>query len=263
MTANTMIKRPSLWAAALLLAVLQGCATGPGSNPADPLEPFNRTVFKFNDGVDRAILKPVATGYRNVTPQMVRTGVTNFFGNLSDVWSMVNNALQGKPREATDSLFRVSVNTVFGLGGLLDVASEMKIQKHKEDFGQTLGVYGVGPGAYIVLPLLGPSTVRDTAGSIVDGYGDLVLRAHHVPVRNTAVVLRAVNGRANLLEAGDVLDQAALDKYSFTRDIYLQRRASLIRGNADVKEERFDLPEGAPATSGGAAAAKVPAAPAK
>jgi phospholipid-binding lipoprotein MlaA len=254
-THTTIFQRPAIWAAALLLAVLQGCATGPNANPADPLEPFNRTVFNFNDGLDRAVLKPVATGYRNITPQPVRTGVTNFFGNLSDVWSMVNNILQGKPREATDSLFRVTVNTVFGLGGILDFASQMNIEKHKEDFGQTLGVYGVGPGAYIVLPLLGPSTVRDTAGSIVDGYGDIVIRAHNVPVRNTGVVLRAVNGRANLLEAGDVLDQAALDKYSFTRDIYLQRRASLINDNPDAKEERFDLPEGAPATSGGAPAA--------
>ena len=233
--------------AGLVVATCSGCATAPNANPRDPLEPFNRAMFGFNEGVDRAVLKPVATVYRDVTPQPVRTGVTSFFGNISDVWAIVNNLLQGKGEYAADSLARVTTNTLWGLGGIFDVATELKIPKHSEDFGQTLGVWGVGSGPYLVLPLLGPSTVRDTAGLVVDSQLDLVTQASNVRVRNSLTTLRVVNVRANLLGAGDVLDQAALDKYSFTREIYQQRRTSLI-GNAPAeKEERFDLPEGAPA----------------
>jgi phospholipid-binding lipoprotein MlaA len=249
MTSNNTMKKSTGWAGAAVLAVvlLQGCATGPGANPSDPLEPFNRAMFGFNEGVDRAVLKPVATVYRDVTPQPVRTGVTSFFGNISDVWAIVNNLLQGKGEFAADSLARVTTNTLWGLGGIFDVATELKIPKHSEDFGQTLGVWGVGSGPYLVLPLLGPSSVRDTAGLVVDSQLDLVTQASNVRVRNSLTTLRVVNVRANLLGAGDVLDQAALDKYSFTREIYQQRRTSLI-GNAPAeKEERFDLPEGAPA----------------
>jgi phospholipid-binding lipoprotein MlaA len=255
MTSNNTMKKSTGWAGAAVLAVvlLQGCATGPGANPADPLEPFNRAMFGFNEGVDRAVLKPVATVYRDVTPQPVRTGVTSFFGNISDVWATVNNLLQGKGEAAADSLFRVTTNTIWGLGGIFDVATEMKIPKHTEDFGQTLGVWGVGSGPYLVLPLLGPSTVRDTAGLLVDSQLDVVTQTSNVRVRNSLTTLRVVNVRANLLGAGDVLDQAALDKYSFTREIYQQRRSSLI-GNAPAeKEERFDLPEGAPAAPAPAA----------
>lgn len=246
MTTENTMKKPTSWAAAgLALALLQGCASGPNANPADPLEPFNRTMFNFNDGVDRAVVKPVATVYQDVTPQPVRTGVTNFFSNISDVWSTVNNLLQGKGQAATESFFRVTTNTLWGVGGIFDVASDLKIPKHTEDFGQTLGVWGVGSGPYLVLPLLGPSSARDSVGSLVDYQGDLVSRTHDVPLRNSLTALRLVNARANLLGAGDVLDQAALDKYSFTREIYLQRRRSLIGGAAVEKEERYDLPEGA------------------
>jgi len=251
------MKKSTGWAGAVLaVALLQGCATGPGANPSDPLEPFNRAMFGFNEGLDRTVLKPVATAYRDATLQPVRTGVTSFFGNISDVWSMVNNLLQGKGEAAADSLFRVTTNTLWGLGGIFDVASDMKIPKHSEDFGQTLGVWGVGSGPYLVLPVLGPSSVRDTAGLVVDYQLDAVSQASNVRVRNSLTTLRAVNVRANLLGAGDVLDQAALDKYSFTREIYQQRRNSLI-GNAPVeKEERFDLPEGASTTPAPAPAAK-------
>jgi phospholipid-binding lipoprotein MlaA len=239
------MKKSAGWAGAVLaVALLQGCATGPGANPADPLEPFNRAMFSFNEGVDRAVLKPVATVYRDVTPQPVRTGVTSFFGNISDVWAIVNNLLQGKGEAAADSFARVTTNTLWGLGGIFDVATDMKIKKHSEDFGQTLGVWGVGSGPYLVLPLLGPSSVRDTAGLVVDSQLDLVTQASNVRVRNSLTTLRVVNVRANLLGAGDVLDQAALDKYSFTREIYQQRRNSLIGNVAAEKEERFDLPEG-------------------
>ena len=243
------LKKASCWAAAtLVIALLQGCATGPQANPVDPLEPFNRGVYSFNEGLDRAVLKPVATAYQNITPSPVRTGVTNFFENISDVWSMVNNVLQAKPAEAVDSLFRVTTNTLWGVGGIFDVATELKIPKHKEDFGQTLGTWGLASGPYVVLPLFGPSSVRDTAGLAVDMQGDLVSQSNNVPVRNSLKTLDLVDTRAGLLRAGDLLDQAALDKYAFTRDAYLQRRKSLIGGNERTEpEERFDLPEAPPA----------------
>lgn len=251
MTQKITFKRVSAWtAAALALVLVQGCATGPQANPADPLEPFNRGVFSFNEGLDRAVLKPVATAYQNVTPAPVRTGVTSFFENISDVWSFVNNVLQAKPQYAMDSFFRVTVNTLWGVGGIFDVASELKIPKHSEDFGQTLGVWGVTPGPYVVLPLFGSSTVRDSAGLVVDLKGNLISHADNVPVRNSLTGLRLVDTRANLLNAGNILDQAALDKYTFTRDAYLQRRQSLIGGDKPAEpEERYDLPEGTPATA--------------
>lgn len=258
-TRITMKSSAWLAAAGLTLLLLQGCATGPNANPADPLEPFNRTMFNFNEGVDRAIVKPAATVYQDITPSPVRTGVTNFFGNISDVWSLVNNALQLKPKETVETLMRVSMNTWLGFAGVLDVASEMRLEKHTEDFGQTLGYWGVAPGPYLVVPLLGPSSVRDSVGTLVVGYGDLVRQAGNVPVRNSLITLRAVDTRANFLGAGDVLEEAALDKYTFTREIYLQRRKSLVRdGEAAEKEERYDLPEVTPG-----APPVPPAAPAK
>ena len=230
-------------AAGLVLVLLQGCATGPNANPADPLEPFNRSVFNFNDGVDRAVLKPVATAYRDVTPSPVRTGVSNFFSNIGDVWSLVNNVLQLKPKESAETVMRISFNTLFGFAGVFDIATMMRLEKHTEDFGQTLGYWGVGPGAYVVLPLLGPSTVRDSLGTVVDSQVDLVYRTDRIALRNTLVPLRVVNARANFLDAGQMLEQAALDKYSFTRDLYLQRRQSLVRDGEPEAEERYDLPE--------------------
>ncbi|MDO8374216.1 MAG: VacJ family lipoprotein [Polaromonas sp.] len=237
------MNRTGLWAGLLALALLQGCAVGP--NPRDPFEPFNRSVTRFNDGLDEAIVKPVAQAYQDTVPSPVRTGVNNFFGNLSDAWSFVNNVLQAKPQAAVDSFMRVSVNTLIGLGGVLDWATPMGIERHREDFGKTLGRWGVATGPYLVLPVLGPSTVRDAAARVVDAKGDLVLQIDDVPVRNSLYVLRAVDLRASLLRAGEVLDQAALDKYSFTRDAYLQRRGVVIETNGDT-EERYDLPEAPP-----------------
>lgn len=245
---------------ALALLLLQGCATAPNAisgNPADPLEPFNRTVFKFNDQLDRAIIKPVAVVYRDITPSLVRRGVTNFFNNITDVWSLANNILQLQGTDAGDTLFRVTTNTFWGLGGIFDVASEMQIPRHTEDFGQTLGTWGVESGAYLVLPVLGPSTVRDSLGTLVDLNGNLVSRASDIPVRNSLTALGAVNLRSNFLATGDVLEEAALDKYSFTREVYLQRRRSLIGRETPEKEERFDLPE---ATPGGDPAPAAPTA---
>ncbi len=205
----------------LAAALLSGCATGPGAHPADPLEPYNRAMTTFNERVDDAVLKPVATVYRDVTPRPLRTGVGNFFGNLGDAWTFVNSLLQLRGREAYDSLVRFNVNTVFGLGGVLDIASEMGLPRRKQDFGLTLGRWGVPTGPYLVLPLLGPSTVRDTAVLPVDRWGDLARQADPVSARNALYGLRIVDKRAQLLGAGSVLDSAALDSYTFTRDVYL------------------------------------------
>lgn len=210
--------------AAFGLAVLAGCATGPNVDPDDPLEPYNRGVTKFNDAVDDAVLRPVATAYVEVTPQIVRTGVSNFFANLGDAWSFVNNVLQLKPEPALSSLFRFGFNSTMGLGGVLDVASEMGLDRYKQDFGLTLGRYGVPTGPYFVLPLLGPSTIRDTAALPIDASGNILSTVDPVSARNSLYALRVVDARANLLRASNVLSSAALDKYSFTRDVYLQVR---------------------------------------
>lgn len=227
---------------ALTVVMTPGCATGPNANPADPLEPLNRAVFGINDGLDRALIKPVATVYDKAVPSIVQTGVENFFGNISDVWSIANNALQFKPKETIETFMRVSVNTVFGLGGLLDLGTELRLARNKQDFGQTLGVWGFNAGPYVVLPIFGPSSVRDTFGTVVDGQVDLVNNLRHVPTRNSLTALRILDRRAELLGTTNALDEAALDRYTFTRDVYLRRRASLIGKEAVVKEERFDLP---------------------
>ena len=255
MTIRITMKTASLWAAAALgLALLQGCASGPHVSQYDPLEPFNRSVFRLNEGLDRVVLKPAATAYRDVTPTPVRTGVTSFFENISDFGSFFNNVLQAKPVAAADTFFRFTVNTFWGLGGIFDVASEMKIPKHKEDFGQTMGIWGVASGPYLVLPVLGASTVRDSVGLLVDAQASLLSNADNVPVRNSLTGLRVIDTRANLLNAGDLLDQAALDKYTFSRDIYLQRRQSQIeQSGTPPPEERYDLPETTPATTAPAA----------
>lgn len=210
------------------LVIVAGCATGTNANPADPLEPLNRQVYRFNNAVDDALLRPAATVYVKVLPSPVRSGVNNFFGNLSDVWSFANSVAQLKLQDSAQTFMRVNVNTVFGLGGILDVATELGIDRHNEDFGQTLGHWGVPPGPYLVLPLLGPSTLRDTAALPVDVNGDLVNHIADVAVRNSMYALRLVDIRASLLRVGQLLDDAALDRYSFTRDAFLQRRRSEI-----------------------------------
>jgi len=215
-------------AAALVMALfLTGCASGPPTHtahPSDPFEQYNRSMTKFNDGVDNALLKPTATLWRNVTPQPVRTGVGNFFGNLGDAWSFINNLLQFRGRAAFDSLVRFGTNSTLGLGGMIDIASAAGIERHKQDFGQTLGRWGVPSGPYLVLPLLGPSTVRDTAALPVNSLAEPLRALHPVSHRNALYTLRFVNQRAQLLGATSVLDEAALDSYSFTRDVYLSLR---------------------------------------
>ena len=249
------LARPALPAAVALL--LLGCA-GFNTNPRDPLEPMNRHVTVFNEGVDAMVLKPAATTYRQAVPPLVRTGVSNFFGNLSDAWSFVNSALQFKFQNAAENFMRLNVNTVFGLGGILDIASEMNIERHREDFGQTLGRWGVPAGPYIVLPLLGPSTLRDTLALPVDRKADPLSHFSPVEARNALNVLRLVDVRANLLRVGSVIDEAALDKYTFTREAYLQkRRAEIIENkDSDGAEPKAD---GTPAPAAGPAPAPQPA----
>jgi phospholipid-binding lipoprotein MlaA len=239
---EVMIKRWAAHAVLVALAALSaGCATGPNANPKDPLEPMNRKVATFNDVLDDNVLKPVATGYRDYTPQPVQTGVSNFFRNLSDVWSTANNGLQLKGRDTAESLMRVVVNTTLGIYGIFDVATEIGLQRHPEDFGQTLGYWGVPSGPYVVLPLFGPSTVRDTSVFPIETSVDFVRQHDDIAVRNTAMATRIVDKRASLLQTTDLLSGAAIDKYSFTRDSYLQfRRNQVFDGNPPDEEELTD-----------------------
>lgn len=217
-----------------MLLVLAGCATikdargGPGKR-LDPWENWNRKVFAFNEGLDEHVLKPVATGYAKVVPQFVRRSVDNFFNNAADGWSAINNVLQGKFEPAFQDVVRVTTNSVLGFGGVLDIASEFGLEHHYEDLGQTFGRWGFGAGAYVVWPLLGPSTVRDSIALPADRW----LASPAVVISDGRwqwgiTVLHVVNTRANLLGASRVIDDIALDKYSFLRDAYLQRRRSLV-----------------------------------
>lgn len=217
-------------AAASLLA---GCAHVQHPSPNDPWESYNRGMYAFNDTVDRAVLKPIATGYEKVTPRPVRTCIHNIFGNLGDVWSGINSLLQGRGRDFVDTLGRVLFNSTMGLGGCIDVASMNGARKIPNDFGMTLGVWGLGAGPYFVLPFLGPSTVRDAAGTAVSFASPIsptaaIFAIDDVPVRNSIVGLYIVDTRAGLLEADRLVDQIALDKYSFIRDAYLQRRKAML-----------------------------------
>ncbi len=219
------------YSAALLSCVLMlgGCASVAQPHSQDPLESFNRGVYNFNDGLDQALIKPVAEAYVAVTPSPVRTGVGNFFSNLGDIWTFANSLMQFKGRVAAETAIRFSVNTTWGLGGLLDIATQAGIPKHREDFGQTLGFWGVPAGPYLVLPVLGPSTVRDTAALTVDAQGNVVTQGvDHVSTRNSLSTLNLVNSRAEFLNAGRLVEEAAIDKYSFTRDVFLQRRQSQV-----------------------------------
>lgn len=212
----------------LVLMACHGCASVQTPDPRDPLESFNRSVFALNEGLDQVVFKPAATVYRDVTPQLVRTGVGNFLGNLDDAWSSVNSLMQFKLRDAVDNFMRFGVNTTFGLFGVLDVASEMRIDRHSEDFGQTLGAWGVGTGPYLVLPLFGPSTLRDAAALPVDFNGDLASHTPDIRARNSLRVLNVIDTRAGLLGLSSALDDVALDKYSFARDAFLQRRRNAV-----------------------------------
>ena len=245
----------------LLLAGAAGCATT-GNDPRDPLEGFNRAMYSFNDGFDEAIGKPVATAYRDLLPSPVRSGVRNFFANIADLWIGANNLLQGKPADAITDWVRFAFNSTIGLFGLIDIASEIGIEKHDEDFGQTFGRWGVADGAYLVWPLLGSSSMRDSVGLIFDTSFDPVLHHKPVRVRNAMTVLRATGKRADLLDASRILEEAALDRYVFQRDAYLQRRRSQVYDGNPPRAER-EVPRAdasTPDPSSEAAPASQPAA---
>lgn len=209
------------------LLALGGCASN--GDPRDPLEPMNRSFHTFNETVDRVAMKPLAEAYHTIAPQFVETGIRNVFANLNDVTVLANDLLQFKLQHATSDFLRLTFNSTFGLLGLLDVASEMGLKKRDEDFGQTLGAWGVGDGPYLVLPFFGPSSVRDSAGLAVDNnYLDPVRHIDDIGVRNRSALVRVVSRRADLLEAKEAVDAAALDSYEFTRDIFLERRRAQI-----------------------------------
>ena len=223
----------SLYKFALVLILgaataLVGCATGVDADPLDPLEDYNRSMYQFNDALDRAVIKPLARGYQAITPAPVNKGITNFFNNLSDARSAVNNLLQFKIGRAFSDVGRVAINSTVGILGLLDVANNMNLPRYDEDFGQTLGVWGMGPGPYIVLPFFGPSSGRDGVGVVVDWFTDPVMLIDDNAIRWGLRGLDVVDTRADLLNASRVLEQAALDPYAFVRDAYIQRRRDLV-----------------------------------
>ena len=223
----------------LLGLSLGGCATN--GDPRDPFEPINRGIYTFNDTVDKAVTKPIAQGYRAVLPSPVRTGVSNFFSNIDDIFVTANNLLQFKFHAAASDFTRLLANTTLGIGGIFDVASDFGLEKHNEDLGQTLGYWGVGDGPFLMVPLVGPSNVRDAIGSAVQAYADPIWNLNNVAVRNSLAGLSVVDSRANLLDAEKVLDEAALDPYTFLRDAYIQQRRSLIYDGNPPREELSEL----------------------
>lgn len=230
--------------------VLAGCSTtgseqGYGQSAQDPYESYNRSIYSFNTAIDRAVLQPVARGYQDVVPSPARTGVRNFFSNLGDAWSLVNNTLQFKGEAAMSSFFRVAVNSTFGLGGLLDVATEMRLEKHKTDFGLTLGHWGVPTGPYLMLPFLGPSNVRDTAAWPVDYYGNPLAQLKPDSHRYALTGLRVIDTRANLLGTTDLLESAAVDPYIMMRDFYMAQRTGLNAddGGGTLDDDYYDEDE--------------------
>lgn len=220
-------KNTTMIAAITAASLLSGCSS---LSNKDPFEGVNRGVYKFNDVADKAVIKPIAGAYKAVTPTPVRSGVSNFFSNLGTLVTAVNNLLQFKFSQATTDLGRFAINSTFGIAGLVDVASMDGVEKHDEDFGQTLGYWGMGSGPYIVLPFLGPSSARDTTGFLVDTFVfDPITYIDEPAVRNSMRGVKYLDKRAQLLPASDLLDDAALDPYAFMRDAYFQRRASQIQ----------------------------------
>jgi phospholipid-binding lipoprotein MlaA len=228
---------PRAAAMALSLLAVSGCATT-ASDPRDPFEGYNRAMFAVNDTVDEALFKPVARAYKAVAPAPLRGMVRNFFANLEDVFIGVNSLLQGKPLDAVTDWARFAFNTVFGVFGINDVASEMGLEKHNEDFGQTFGRWGAGDGPYLVLPFFGPSTLRDAGGLVLDVAVDPVSQHRPVDEGNAATAARVVSRRADLLDASRLLEEASLDRYVFLRDAYLQRRRSLVYDGSPPREKR-------------------------
>lgn len=223
----------AIWAPVLLAVLgltLAGCASAPAEYPdIDPYEGFNRAVFSFNKKLDEAAIKPAAIAYQSVTPTFIDNGITNFFGNLTDVRNAFNNLLQFKLTAAVEDVGRIAFNSTIGIGGFVDIASGIGMEKHDEDFGQTLGVWGVGTGPYVVLPLFGPSDARDTLGLAVDStLTSPLFYVEEVAATAPLAVLGVIDKRADLLRASRVVSVASLDEYNFIRDAYLQRRLNLV-----------------------------------
>ncbi len=238
---NTLARRLCLLLGLGMLLLLQACATVKSADARDPWEPMNRSVYQFNDAVDTIAIKPAAQLYVKVLPSMVRTGVSNFLGNLGDVWSMANSAMQLKGQATVETFMRININTFIGLAGFLDVASEMGIENRREDFGQTLDHWGVASGPYLVLPLFGPSTLRDAVAFPVDMQGNVTQRLNDEATRYSLLAVRLVDTRSGLLKTVDVIKAASLDPYSFVRDAYLQKRQNdIYDGNPP---SRFDYSE--------------------
>ncbi|WP_111516744.1 VacJ family lipoprotein [Cupriavidus phytorum] len=248
----------TLATAAIAATMLAGCATGPQASPDDPLEPMNRAIFTVNDKLDQYVAVPVAKGYKAVTPEPVRAAVSNFYSNLADIGNFANNLLQGKGVAAAESFMRVAMNSVLGLGGLIDIATPAGLPKHSQDFGLTLGTWGVPSGPYLVLPLFGPSSFRDGAGLYVNFWFDPTTYAEPA-VRNSVYGMNVVDVRTNLLGATDLLKLAALDKYAFVRDAYLQRRRYLLGENTALPDYGDDEDAGAEAVPATPAAPAAPA----
>ena len=236
------------WRLACMVVVLlvQGCASLRGPDPADPIEPLNRRVTEFNDVADDLVLRPVAVFYGEVLPPLVKKGISNFFSNQTDVMSFFNSLAQLKLDAALKNAVRVGINTTVGIGGIIDWATELNIEKQKEDFGQTLAYWGVSSGPYVVLPFFGPSTVRDTFGLWADTKTDVTQQLRDVGARNTLTLLRLTDKRERYLSLSDAVKQASLDPYTFTRDAYLQKRVNdIYDGNppmVDDSEESDEAP---------------------
>ena len=219
-----------------LTAFFAGCAHVPNPTPQDPWESYNRSMFQFNEAFDKALFKPIASGYKQLTPEPARNCIHNIFANMADLWASVNSFLQGRGHDGVNMLGRVLFNSTMGLGGCIDVASMNGSQRISNDFGVTLGVWGFKPGPYVVLPFIGSSNVRDAAGigtMFAAGASSYtpIMAIDNVPLRNTILGVAAVDLRASLLDADDLVDRIALDRYSFIRDAFIQRRQSLVQGN--------------------------------
>ncbi len=225
----------------LLTLFATGCTTLEGPrDPRDPFEGYNRAMYDFNSDFDKALFRPVAEAYDEYVPKPVNTGISNFFSNLDDVLVLLNDLLQLKFEQALSDLSRLTWNSTVGLFGLIDVATPMGLPKHNEDFGQTLGYWGVGSGPYLVLPFLGPSSVRDGTGLLADWQVDPVMQVENPDERWGLVITDAVDTRAGLLRASNILETAALDPYVFMRDAYLQRRQSLVYDGNPPTTDEFD-----------------------
>ena len=228
----------------LLLGFNVGCTTLEGpANPDDPFESFNRSMYSFNETLDEYAMKPIAEGYQAITPDAVDTGITNFFGNLGDVLTLINDLLQLKIDRAIKTSARIVFNSTIGLFGIMDVATDFGLAKHNEDFGQTLGYWGVESGPYLVLPFFGPSSVRDGIGFVVDSFAehDLVYDDMSTKDATGLIAVKYIDIRADLLKAKDIVDETAPDPYAFIRDGWVQRRQNKVYDGNPPEEDEDDL----------------------